>query len=423
MDSAREGKLLDWRRYRLWDGGGAKTTGRLTSHDHLIKGYLSKPDEFETDSFTLQPRKGRDQLDPTLVTFLKGGKLPDSWSVFNSPQKTIGEFYRQSRLHWLSTWRQELADMVRALPRQPVGYSSRQCLMHIDIDCFFVGVAIRGKPELVGHPVAICHGSGAGTGAAKKVVNLATEEHLYEKYRRVGGGQRVELGESFSEIASCSYSARAKGIRSDMYVGQALKLCPELVCLDYDLPACGEMSELLYSTVAKYSTLIEAVSCDELYLDATEALRRHRLSPTNLAERIRSDFSAATGLTVSVGIGPSRLTARMATNRAKPDGVFEVRDLEHAGVFMQTVPLLSVPNIGSSMFSRIKDLVQKEAIECKEKILCRHVLQLPIKQIRDSIGEHRGDKLFSHCQGICNEPLNFDKVRKSVSAEINYGIR
>ena len=48
------------------------------------------------------------------------------------------------------------------------------------------------------------------------------------------------MGQSFSEIASCSYSARAKGIRSNMYLGQAFKLCPDLICLDYDLPACAE---------------------------------------------------------------------------------------------------------------------------------------------------------------------------------------
>jgi len=111
--------------------------------------------------------------------------------------------------------------MVRALPRKPLHYVSRACLMHIDIDCFFVAVAIRNKPELIGHPVAICHGSGAGTSASRGHVNIPAEEHLYEKYRKVGAGQRVEAGESFSELASCSYSARAKGVRSGMYLGQA----------------------------------------------------------------------------------------------------------------------------------------------------------------------------------------------------------
>ena len=82
------------------------------------------------------------------------------------------------------------------------------------------------------------------------------------------------------------------------------------------------------------------MSCDELYLNAAEALSRHRMSPIQLAEQIRAEFSeAAGGITASVGIGPSRLTARMATNRAKPNGVVEIRDIEHAGVFMQDVPL------------------------------------------------------------------------------------
>ena len=107
--------------------------------------------------------------------------------------------------------------------------------MHIDIDSFFVGVAIRNRPDLIDKPIAICHGKSGSL----KPKDLGTDEHLYEKSRN-HGKFKVEMGESFSEIASCSYSARAKGIRSNMYLGQAFKLCPDLICLDYDLPACAE---------------------------------------------------------------------------------------------------------------------------------------------------------------------------------------
>ena len=100
--------------------------------------------------------------------------------------------------------------------------------------------------------------------------------------------------------------------------------------LDYDLEACAEVTEILYATVSQYSTSMEAVSCDEVYLEANEAIRRLRCTPQELAQRIRHDFHEKTGLTVSIGIGPNRLMARMATNKAKPDGIFQVTDPKHA---------------------------------------------------------------------------------------------
>ena len=113
FDSIREEKQLDWRKYRLWNNSDKSAQLNTAGNfDDQIKNYLSKPDEFESDSFTLKPHAERDTLDDGLVQFLKGGKLPESWSVFNTPQKTIGEFYRNSRLHWLSTWRQEEFKMI-----------------------------------------------------------------------------------------------------------------------------------------------------------------------------------------------------------------------------------------------------------------------------------------------------------------------
>ena len=197
----------------------------------MIKGYLSRPSDLDDDpTMLLEEKAGRHDIDPELLRFLAGSSLPESWKVFNRPEKTISEFYKNSRLHWLSTWRMELADLVAGFKREQAIRITNGAIMHIDIDCFFVGVAVRNKPELRNHPVAICHGKGA-TSAHAKNVNQPGEAHLYEKYRKVNSGGRVEAGESFSEIASCSYSAREKGIRSNMYLGQALKLCPELVCL------------------------------------------------------------------------------------------------------------------------------------------------------------------------------------------------
>ena len=99
---------------------------------------------------------------------------------------------------------------------------------------------MRKNPELKGKPVAICHGSGK----AKKnrdMVDISKEIEMIESKRKISIKRELDQSDSFSEIASCSYEARAMGVRSGMYLGAAKKLCPDIVCLDYDLPACAEI--------------------------------------------------------------------------------------------------------------------------------------------------------------------------------------
>ena len=121
-DSVAAGYLLDWRKYSHFDGltgkGTTEGTRETFGHDDLIRGYLSRPADLENFDFSVPDRPGKDVLDVDLKKYLKDSKLPESWAIFNNPKKSIGEFYVNSRLHWLSTWRMELADMVCALPRR-----------------------------------------------------------------------------------------------------------------------------------------------------------------------------------------------------------------------------------------------------------------------------------------------------------------
>ena len=84
---------------------------------------MSRPDGCKS-TYNLPPNGDRDKLMPSLVDFMNGRPLPESWNVFNSPDKTIYEFYRNSRLHWLSTWRTELADWVRKREKNPANQKS-----------------------------------------------------------------------------------------------------------------------------------------------------------------------------------------------------------------------------------------------------------------------------------------------------------
>lgn len=180
------------------------------------------------------------------------------------------------------------------------------------MDCFFVSVGIRGKPELKGLPVAVTHAKGN-----KKSVNSkkeASSDNTIED----------ELG-SLSEVASCSYEARKAGVRNGMFLGEALKICPNLKTIPYDFEGYQEVSYTLYDTVASYTLDIEAVSCDEMYANCTKILGESGLTPMEFATVVRQEIRKKTGCPVSTGFGSNKLLARLATRKAKPDGQFHLQ--------------------------------------------------------------------------------------------------
>lgn len=144
---------------------------------------------------------------------------------------------------------------------------TRSLVMHIDMDCFFVSVGLRTRPHLCGQPVAVDHskGSSAGPNSLLSGVDRQKEIKMYmdrlnEKFKEnVASSSRlnsISNTDSLSEIASCSYEARKMGIKNGMFVGAALKLCPNLKTIPYDFEAYKEVAFTLYDTIAKYALTI-----------------------------------------------------------------------------------------------------------------------------------------------------------------------
>ncbi|VDO25166.1 unnamed protein product [Haemonchus placei] len=177
-------------------------------------------------------------------------------SIFDARDpKFLEEYYARSRLHLISTLAQEMKDWVKTMRETDTpNFSGRvslkylsspdfvrlasKIIFHIDLDCFFVSVALRDRPDLIGKPVAITHSKGVSAG--------------------------------FSELASVSYAAREYGLRNGMIVRDAIKLCPNLVCLPYLFDEYRAVSKAIYTIVARYTLEIRAVSCDEMYVDCTK---------------------------------------------------------------------------------------------------------------------------------------------------------
>ncbi|XP_026127591.1 DNA repair protein REV1-like [Carassius auratus] len=376
----------------------------------------------------------------------------------------ISEFFSHSRLHHISTWRNEFSEYVSALQsrRRAAGgavFSGKEklkklkancssgslmaapqvrqsCILHVDMDCFFVSVGIRHRPDLIGKPVAVTSNRGPGRVPQRPGANPQLEFQYYQskqkQYRKEktdgdlemtpsppcdevpSNGVDLDLAAlSMAEIASCSYEARQAGVRNGMFFGRAKQLCPDLQSVSYDFQAYKSVALCMYETLASYTHNIEALSCDEALLDATNLLVELGVTPDDLARAIREDIKEKTGCSASVGMGSNILLARMATRKAKPNGQYFLRS-EEVDDFIRDQPVSSLPGVGRSMSSKLTSLGVST---------CGDLQQLSISRLQREFGPRTGQTLFRFCRGLDDRPVRSEKERKSVSAEMNYNIR
>jgi DNA polymerase-4 len=185
---------------------------------------------------------------------------------------------------------------------------------HIDLDAFYASVELLRRPELVGRPVIV---SGSGPRAV---------------------------------VTTASYEARRFGIGSAMPTGRARRLCPEAVVVAPDFEAYREVSGVVMGLLREAVEVVEAASLDEAYLDLTGLL-----SPRAEMRRLVAAIERATGLHASVGIGPNKLVAKVASDLDKPRG-FVVLTREQACARLADAPPGIVPGIGPRTVERLAAL-------------------------------------------------------------------
>ena len=161
-------------------------------------------------------------------------------------------------------------------------------ILHVDMDAFFASVAQRDNPDLRGKPVIV-------------------------------GGHSLKRG----VVCSASYEARAMGVRNAMPVSKARELCPNAISVSVDFQAYRLANMALREVWSRYSPSVEVASFDEAYLDLTgcEALLG---PPLEVARRLQADIKASTQLPSTVGVGPNKLLAKVASKRGKPAGLCQV---------------------------------------------------------------------------------------------------
>ncbi|XP_071944441.1 DNA repair protein REV1-like [Antedon mediterranea] len=385
----------------------------------------------------------------------------------------VAEFYNNSRLHHISSWGAEFKELVMQLQKQGDGTfpardslrnnvregcldqedvleeddslgeednmkppklmshkpdsftkkkESERYIMHVDMDCFFVSVGLINRPELRGKPVAVTHSRGNGM----QQVNLEAKKYEMDYYQNKYGktmmddtktsdGSKSNPGvfNSAAEIASCSYKARAAGVRNGMFMGEAKKRCPSIQTIPYDFDMYKEVAQKLYGIVARYTHDIEAVSCDEMFVDITELLSDTMATPLEFASLLRDEVYKETKCNASIGIAHNILLARMSTRIAKPNGQ-HLLETNQEMEFIKTQPVGNLPGVGWST---------KRRLEALKVTTCEDLQHVTMLKLQREFGAKTGEHLYNLCRGKDERAIQVEKQRKSVSAEINYGIR
>lgn len=192
--------------------------------------------------------------------------------------------------------------------------------MHVDLNAFFASVEQRENPELRGKPVII--GASPKEGHGRGIVNTG------------------------------SYESRKFGIRSGMPVSEAYKLCPQAIFLRPDFEKIERVSQSVMQILKNYADRFEQGGIDEAYLDVSSYGFE---KATNLANVIKEKIFETEGITCSIGIGPNKLIAKMASDYKKPDGLTVIKE-EDVKKFLFPLPVEKLLGIGRKTKTKMEDM-------------------------------------------------------------------
>ena len=246
-------------------------------------------------------------------------------------------------------------------------------ILHCDMDCFYAAIHMRDDPSLRGQPVVV-GGSPAGRGV----------------------------------IAAASYEARRYGLRSAMPAARAVKLCPHAVFIKPEFPRYRAESEAIFAIFRRFTPILQPASLDEAYLDVSDHLEPWG-SATAVAREIRRRVREERRLTVSVGVGPNRLVAKIASDYRKPDGLTVVRP-RRVQAFLDPLPVRRIHGVGPATEKALRELGVETIADLRA---------LDLELLKRRFGSH-GQGLYQRSRGIDERPVRTHRERKSLGHERTY---
>jgi DNA polymerase-4 len=246
-------------------------------------------------------------------------------------------------------------------------------ILHVDMDAFFVSVELLRRPELRGRPVLV--GGTAGRGV----------------------------------VAAASYEARRYGVNSAMPMSIALQRCPNAVVLRGDYARYSEYSERVMTIFRELTPLVEPLSIDEAFLDVSGARRLHG-TPAEIAWTIRRRVHDETGLTCSVGVAASKYVAKVASSRAKPDGMLVVPAAETTA-FLHPLPVSALWGVGRVTEQSLLKLGLRTVGD---------VAEMPVQALERALGPALAARLTGLANGVDPRDVETRRVEKSIGHETTF---
>ncbi len=254
------------------------------------------------------------------------------------------------------------------------GSDDARTILHVDMDAFYAAVEERDRPELKGKPLIVGGSGGRGV------------------------------------VAAASYAVRRFGVHSAMPIAEALRLCPQAICVHPRMSRYQEVSAQVFAIFHEFTPVVEGLSLDEAFLDVS-ASQRLLGDGVAIATDIRRRIRERTQLTASVGIAPNKLLAKIASELNKPDGLCRIgADNLHA--ILDGLPVQKLYGIGK------KSLPAVLAAGIRTFGDLRHADEARLWR---AFGKH-GKTMQERASGIDDRPVESEREEKSISAEETYAV-
>ena len=245
-----------------------------------------------------------------------------------------------------------------------------RAILHADMDAFFASVEVRKRPELKGLPVIV---GGAGNRAV---------------------------------VTSATYEAREFGVRSAMPVLRARRLCPQAILVQPDMAAYRDASADVMEIFRSITPLVEPISLDEAFLDVS-GVRRTLGGAEQVAELLRARMADELSLTCSVGVGPSKFVAKLASTRCKPDGVLVIPPARVIA-FLHPLPVGALWGVGEAT----AEVLSKLGLHTVGDLA-----STPTATLIRALGQSSGAHLSALARGIDDRSVVPYEPEKSIGAE------
>ncbi len=251
-------------------------------------------------------------------------------------------------------------------------------ILHVDMDAFFAAVEVLHRPGLAGKPLII--------------------------------GADPKGGKGRGVVSTCSYEAREFGIRSAMPISTAYRLCPNGTYLSVNFDIYRDASSHVMDIIRGFSIYFEQTSIDEAYLDITYLVGPDN-SPAGIAVALKKNIMDVSGLSCSVGVGPTKVVAKIASDHHKPNGITVV-PLDQVRSFLNPQPVGKIPGVGKKTRKILEGLGVSSIGELAE--------MSPAKVIAE-LGAH-GLNLHEFAHGRDERKVCTDREIKSIGREDTFDV-